>query len=127
MKKRVAGMWVRALRSGKYVQGVDQLKICDEDGSAVHCCLGVLCELYNRSMKRQGKRRLPRGMDARGRETFDGESLVLPEKVMNWAGMNDDGGMFETRDGSRSLAQMNDDGRTFRQIAVVIEKNVERI
>lgn len=132
MKKRVAGMWVRALRSGNYKQGFDQLKVCNEDGSAAHCCLGVLCELYNKSMKRQGKRRLSRSFmevefTSRQIETFDGEDQVLPKKVLNWAGMDDDSGMFYTRDGSKSLARMNDEGRTFRQIAQVIEKNVERL
>lgn len=37
--------WVAALRSGKYTQGTDYLKTSAVDGSACHCCLGVLCEV----------------------------------------------------------------------------------
>lgn len=40
MKKSIADKWVRALRSGKYKQGVWMLKSLDR-----FCCLGVLCEI----------------------------------------------------------------------------------
>ncbi len=44
MEKKIKKKWVKALRSGKFIQGTGQLrdKDCDETR---HCCLGVLCEV----------------------------------------------------------------------------------
>ena len=37
--------WIEALRSGKYKQGQAVLRRIERDGSATHCCLGVLSEI----------------------------------------------------------------------------------
>lgn len=37
-------IWIEALRSDKYIQGIGQLKVIDIDGNAKHCCIGILGE-----------------------------------------------------------------------------------
>jgi hypothetical protein len=49
-----------------------------------------------------------------------GESGVLPEEVMIWAGMDSDAGVIAN---GENLAIMNDGGMTFPEIAKVIRKN----
>lgn len=49
MTQDVIKMWVKALRSGKYIQGRGRLKmeVPEKEGKPAHfehCCLGVLCE-----------------------------------------------------------------------------------
>lgn len=43
MNKELKRKWLKALRSGKYVQGQRQLRI--DDDRPTFCCLGVLCEV----------------------------------------------------------------------------------
>ena len=71
MNKRVKKLWVKALRSGEFVQGYNQLKR-GRDKSASYCCLGVLCEVA----KREGVIRAYRGGDG-----------FPSAKVLEWAGL----------------------------------------
>ena len=44
MNKRSKTRWLKALRSGKYTQGYNQLRTtCN--GEHAHCCLGVLADI----------------------------------------------------------------------------------
>jgi hypothetical protein len=45
MKAELKQKWVEALRSGKYQQGTGVLRTTDNE----YCCLGVLCDLVDRS------------------------------------------------------------------------------
>jgi hypothetical protein len=45
MKAELKQKWVEALRSGKYVQGTGVLRTTADE----YCCLGVLCDLVDRS------------------------------------------------------------------------------
>lgn len=134
MKAEVANKWVKALRSGKYKQGKHALKYKSERGVVRHCCLGVLCELYQKDHESKlatGKivgsnpdPDLPKG--AVGMH-FDEEDVLLPAKVRRWAGMKSTDGSF-LKDGKRcfpdddlSLAEMNDGGANFKRIADVIK------
>lgn len=119
-------MWVRALRGGKYSQAFGKLKVFG-DGGARHCCLGVLCELYDASMRRSGRRGLRREAGDFGAENLDEECSVLPARVQDWSGLRSCTGEFEGRGGIVNLTDMNDGGRTFRQIARIIEVNVDRL
>lgn len=124
--------WVKALRSGKYKQGGGTLKQYNSKGQAQHCCLGVLCELYNKEMKKSKKKTLPEqfcnsdGDFSHGCSRFSGKKEELPKEVMKWAGMNDNLGKFYLSDNHyECLADLNDTGRKFKTIADIIEKNYE--
>lgn len=81
MKKEVMEKWVAALRSGKYKQGRDKLKKKDTKGVIRHCCLGVLCELYNEQNKNN-------------KYAFSDkdDQQLLPLEVEQWAGMKSNDG-----------------------------------
>src|ERR1017187_2184913 len=112
MKKPIKELWLSALRSGEYKQATDSLKH-DEN----YCCLGVLCDLYAKEMK-----------DDRIR--FNGdvfitpsgkEETTLPFEVMQWSGIPDSNGRTPFKDSSPySLADINDKGISFSEIADVI-------
>lgn len=148
MKKDIAKKWVRALRSKKYRQAKGVLKTKTKSGSVSHCCLGVLCELYQQERKKAKKPEMEvddfSARDSGGLGVssgnrifeFDGANTVLPDAVQAWAGMYDDAGCFrgDFRIESRNklyrysgLAEMNDDGCRFSTIADTIEKYVDKI
>lgn len=95
-----AKKWVAALRSGKYKQTQGQLRSDDK-----YCCLGVACDL---------------AMETGVISSFIGTNLGLPKPVQDWIGLKDDFGNYR---GFSSLASENDAGRTFLEIADIIENN----
>lgn len=108
MKPDIKRLWVEALRSGDYMQAVGRLRYGDE-----YCCLGVLSDVY----RKHG------GFDHGLSEGEDRE--LLTNTVAAWAGM--DGVATGVAAGAPKTAQvrlsnMNDDGRTFRQIAAYIDR-----
>jgi hypothetical protein len=139
MKKKIADEWVKALRSGKYRQGKKALKFKSKRGVTRHCCLGVLCELYQKEHKRKLKVE-PRSPDPDDdlpkyskAYKFEDSWETLPEKVMMWAGMDSDEGFLPSDhydygyEGSQTLAELNDNGCPFREIADTIAKDWEEI
>lgn len=134
MNKEIATRWVKALRSGKYKQGKNALKYKTARGAVRHCCLGVLCELYNQDKKRKQKPTisvkpaapysadLPDGCSV---YAFAGNSTTLPTKVMQWAGMHSNAGEIADEFEDESLAEINDDGYSFKKIAQIIEDRVD--
>ena len=137
MKKRIAELWVKALRSGKYKQGKSALKVKTTRGITKHCCLGVLCELYQKenekkltAVTRRARKNdivevAPRTTIYRfGREPVNGESS-LPPAVRRWAGIDTDDGAVYTNARTTSLAYMNDNGETFSEIADFISAHVK--
>lgn len=107
MKEEIAKQWVAALRSGEYEQGEAYLTADGRD-----CCLGVLCKLYG------GRSRLETRCDERKVVVYGSDSTQeLPASVRKWSGMR-------SADGYRhggSLACLNDNGKTFAEIADIIE------
>jgi len=133
MKKEIAKKWVKALRSGKYKQGKGYLKQFNSKNEPRHCCLGVLCELYNESMKKNHKQTL---YTEEMEDNASGTSFIrfntidggLPQAVRKWAGVKKYLGDFIIDDErSECLAVLNDSGKKFSTIASIIEKNVEKI
>lgn len=132
MKKEVAKKWVKALRSGKYKQGKGYLKQLDSKNEPKHCCLGVLCELYDQQMKKNHKKTLhadhmvdsETGTEFISLNQHDGG---LPKVVREWANMINPLGEFIKNDRVQYLADLNDDGKKFSTIANIIEKNVESL
>lgn len=122
MKPEVAKIWVDALRSGEYTQGKQALKFT-KAGKCYHCCLGVLCELYDK----YNEEKLTETISDNSRRiiAFDGETEILPERVREWAGLLNKRGSFNS--GFESLMQFNDTGSSFEDIADVIEQNVKNL
>jgi len=138
MKQNIMKQWVKALRSGKYKQGTGTLKQYDSKGNAQHCCLGVLCELYNQEMRKNKKKTIPEKIFDNdsdfsfGYTRFDGSCDGLPKSVRNWSGVKDSIGRFFIGPNlfdneHESLADLNDTGRQFKTIASIIEKNWENL
>ena len=96
MDAQLKAKWVEALRGGKYKQGSGWL---EKDGA--FCCLGVLCAIQDDEWKFY----------------WTNDSMYterLPDELN--AGLAD-----EDR---HELAQMNDGGKTFAEIADYIEANL---
>jgi hypothetical protein len=126
MDKRIAKLWITALNSGKYQQGMGVL--CRvEDKECQYCCLGVLCDLY---LKENG----PDSLKVRENDAWDdydtviaygGEVEILPIKVQQWAGMVSKKGDLPGVDPvyQRSdLAAINDEGADFSEMAELIKE-----
>lgn len=101
--------WLLALRSGKYKQGIGQLRYGD-----FYCCLGVLCDITDKKW-----------FD----DSYDDKKCVLPQSIMDRYGLEFDLprlSIEELKDRRGmslyiELSRLNDDGFTFDQIADVIE------
>lgn len=99
MDKDIKDQWLRDLRSGEYIQGWGWLVRSAPDGTMRYCCLGVL-----------GDREWPD-------MSLDSEVAgVIPSRVARPLGL--------TKGTQYDLANMNDQGRTFNEIADWIEENI---
>jgi len=103
----VAQKWVEALRSGKYQQAKDYLR--REHG---FCCLGVLCDLAQQD-----------GIGKWNGYCFLGESGETPQSVLNWSKLRNSCGDFA----GSSLVEENDAGKTFAEIADLIEQHADEL
>ena len=130
MKKTIAKLWVEALRSGKYKQTQEVLHSIDS-GNESFCCLGVLCDLYQKDRRSKKKKCLAVGEDlewGRNEVSYNGLLAVLPQAVIKWAGMKTENGSWDDTDANASLVYLNDEDRkTFKSIANVIEKRMENL
>ena len=95
MDKKLKAKWVKALRSGKYMQERETLV----GPNRAYCCLGVLSRLMNH--------RLPRTQ-----LDYPPNDVLTKGQQMNLADMNDGSGAYE---GLR---------HDFKQIADYIEANL---
>lgn len=101
MERDVKESWVAALRSDIYGQTQQRLRSMNN-----YCCLGVLCDLLHP----EGWRSSNEGWEHSYNQSMPGAA------VMEESGLGDgDADM---------LAQMNDDGFTFEDIAAWIEENL---
>jgi len=117
MRQDIADKWIVALRSGEYKQGSDYL--CD---SGYHCCLGVLCELY---MEHTGDLLYASLKRDDGVVSYGGYTETLPIEVMKWSGVSTETGSIydsDMQDVFSSLAEMNDSGHTFDELADIIHQ-----
>jgi hypothetical protein len=135
MNANIAEEWVAALRSGDYQQGQEALKLVSADGSISYCCLGVLCDIFHKKYG-EGKWQEVPVDDCCTLIGGDPETFVtsgceyassawgsLPPLVQKWAGIADNCGLLP--DG-KYLSELNDQGgKSFNEIADIIEQNVE--
>lgn len=95
MKKTIKAKWVKALTSGKYRQANGVLR----SSSGAYCCLGVL-----RIVMHPGSR------------LEDADEFILHPEHAEEAGLD--------KRQQRKLAELNDNGKTFKDIAAYIDKRL---
>lgn len=101
--------WVRALRSGAFTQAKYALR--NKEGM---CCLGVACELYDPTAWKA---------EEGGHFKFQDENGVPPNSVQEFFGLKTDAGEFD----KNSLASENDNGKSFAEIADIIEAHADEL
>jgi hypothetical protein len=125
--------WVEALRSGEFQQ--TQRTLCRLDGAvASHCCLGVACELFSRietplniteeTQHIQYDPSLPAASVAV--RMYENCTQYLPDPVRRWLGLASHSGRYTPSPFTpltTTLAAQNDSGRTFAQIADLIDSS----
>lgn len=115
-----AKTWVAALRSGKFRQAKCRLKQRTNSGRICGCCcLGVACRIFIRS---GGKLSVVR---KDGETDFEGNNNVLPVRVQEWLGLSSDTGEFGFGSEREQLSALNDTGKSFNDIADIIESMPE--
>lgn len=120
MNEEIKGNWVSALKSGDYTQGDGHLKRGDK-----YCCLGVLCDLAAKAGVVETDEHVYDGTFYRAvNDPYDGSTLVLPEAVMEWAGLDSRNPVVDTEDGQESLADLNDGEVPFSEIADIIDEQL---
>ncbi|MEK6860550.1 MAG: hypothetical protein AABY07_01135 [Nanoarchaeota archaeon] len=105
MNPEIKKKWIEALESGKYQQATGALKV--DDG---YCCLGVLCDLHRKQMKKKGWNN--------GR--YLGDCYYLPDAVRNWAGLVKN----NLKVCGSQLIALNDNGKSFLEIANFIRSKL---
>lgn len=124
MKREIAERWIAALRSGKFNQTTGVLHRTKEHGKDAegYCCLGVLCELA-----------VAEGVITSRVDSFgdlvaygpSGHTGFLPEAVDAWAELTK--GYDPVLSSGESLSVLNDDGKSFTEIADVIEADIDAL
>lgn len=113
MKASIKKRWVAALRSGKYKQGMGDLRREGfKEGEHEYCCLGVLCDLHSKTKE---------GRKWNDRTYGRADTSLLPQSVQTWAGLKVD----DPEVAGRSLSGWNDsEHASFKRIATLIEKHL---
>ena len=101
MNPKIKEKWVEALKSNKYCQGKNYLRQKDR-----YCCLGVLCDLMDSS-----KWEMVSKMNHR--YSYGNYTDVLDYRMRKQAGISFLQMLL--------LMRMNDSGKTFEEIAKVID------
>ena len=122
MNRKIAELWIADLRTNPpQSRGV----LFDGNG---HCCLGRLCEL-------NGLKPVENRHSDRNTYYYDDETFMLPSQVKEWAEMKSDDGSYGSYIGvsryigedSGTLTDDNDSGKTFAEIADIIEAHIEEL
>jgi len=124
MNPEIKQLWTGALRSETYKQEKGHLRVGDG-----FCCLGVLCDLYEKQTPGAMWNEQRSDDSVRPFTSPSGErsEAALPYAVQQWAGLEDSNPDVYTEAGRlsmSSLANLNDSGSTFREIADLIEKSL---
>lgn len=101
--------WISALRSGNYRQIRGSLR-----GRGGFCCLGVLCDLTKEVLDTNWT----------PRNSFLGSYSLLPKGVIKLVGLNYADPMISKNGKPMTLAQINDFGMSFKDIANIIEEQL---
>lgn len=116
MKQSIKEKWIAALRSGEYQQGKYRLKRNNK-----FCCLGVLTDLHRKTKKKKDYKWIKL---YNGDENYFDSVGALNTEVQKWSSIDSAGGLFKypTNGKTNTLATLNDTGKSFKQIADIIEK-----
>lgn len=118
--------WVAALRSGEYKQGKGLLRRPGKTGDKF-CCLGVLCEMAVKAGVIPAAKYMEAATIVGDRYGYGGgktgpSTELPPKKVRDWAGITTENGTFDVQgDFPNTLTELNDNGKTFKAIAKIIE------
>lgn len=118
MNPEIRARWTAALRSGE----IPQVESLLSDGHG-RCCLGVLCDIA----VTDGIVPPPEYDEVHGVWSYIGSYQLLPDEVIAWAGFAaddlDEGDpcVAVRHERPRGLAELNDDGWTFAEIADAID------
>jgi hypothetical protein len=120
MKPEIKQAWLTALRSGEYQQGMHQLRNVNN----TYCCYGVLCDLYHKAHPQTS-----RWMNVDWAFVVDTPSYLEmgttmpPQTVYLWSGLvTDFMDSFMIHKKVGPLSHMNDNGKSFEEIAQHIEE-----
>ena len=126
MNPEVKAKWLAALRNGGYIQARNDLRVQDANGLDSFCCLGVLCDLYRQEVGGQWSYNGDEGFTV-FHDASDGQAAgaTLSDEIHRWAGAPISSIHVRSR-GEREdiLANWNDSGRTFSEIADLIEEEL---
>lgn len=118
MNKEWKKKWIEALRSGKYQQGKRMLRHRETNN---FCCWGVLCDIVDPAGWREPV------MNGDGYGYLNPSNTGMPpEVVYEKCGLvyNPDTGLLQSDTIADELASMNDNGKSFKEIADKIEENL---
>ena len=105
----------------RYEQGKYALRSVDDR----FCCLGVLCDLYQ---KETGEGSWKTGIKGQNYlYVYEGQNHFLPSGVCDWAGIENENGHYYKSGSGSSLTDQNDSGCSFNAIAKIIEEIVDRL
>jgi hypothetical protein len=111
--------WLEALRSGKFKQGISRLHNL---GSDKYCCLGVACRIMHPKIKLHSFNYIVNKIGAKKVPSILKDNCKkVPSILKDNCNVID---TLKTNDLTCKLADMNDKGRSFKQIANWIEKNL---
>jgi hypothetical protein len=126
MNPEIKAQWLADLRSGEYRQSTGALASIDGG----YCCLGVLCEqAVKAGIVRKNSTGFCGFCYSPVNNPDDSDAATLPAAVMAWAGLDENNPATNQNitdaDGieheEASLAELNDLGRAFAEIADIIE------
>lgn len=113
MNKEIKTKWLEALRSGEYQQTTEVLK--DSKG---FCCLGVLCDIHSK-ITGETDWEIVNG----GNKYYE-EFRCAPRTVVKWSGIEDCNPDVKLDNHYWNIAELNDGGRSFKEIADIIEQQM---
>ena len=127
MNPEIKAMWIDALRSSEYEQGAGHLHTGYINGKEYFCCLGVLCDIAIKNGVVLDVE-IQSSDGGAVRWMYNGCTEYLPLAVAEWAGITTQGwfDLVLSPDGEKeiarqTLAELNDEGYSFGEIAEEIE------
>ena len=119
MNARIKKKWLKALRSGEYVQGRSRLVNKNDE----FCCMGVLCDLYAHEKGDHWVIWVDGNWALKGDD--EGDFAFLPDCVMKWAEIESGNPLVNEGKNKATLSYCNDTKRwSFNRIADLIEESL---